>query len=32
MPATVAVEGKIDYAAGQSAKELLMKNLGALES
>ena len=30
MPASVSLEGKIDYAAGQSAKEQLMKKLGAL--
>jgi hypothetical protein len=32
VPATMNLEGKIDYAAGQSAKELLMKKLGTLES
>lgn len=28
VPAAVNVEGKIDYAAGRSAKEQLMKRLG----
>lgn len=31
VPASVSLEGKIDYAAGQSAKEQLMKKLGGAE-
>lgn len=31
VPAAVSLEGKIDYAAGQSAKAQLMKKLGASE-
>jgi hypothetical protein len=32
VPASVNVEGKIDYAAGQDAKEQLLKRLGAVRN